>query len=85
MVEIGTHSAIERADVVTLDLRVRATQFYPNRAAVLLDHYTAVVAETKLGKERFGVRGTPIIMLSDGTDCATQFPSAFCDMLLQLG
>jgi hypothetical protein len=31
MVEIGTYSAIERADVVTLDLRVRATQFYPNR------------------------------------------------------
>jgi hypothetical protein len=33
MVEIGTHAAIERADVVTLDLRVRATQFYPNGAA----------------------------------------------------
>jgi len=31
MVEIGTHSAIERADVVTLDLKVRATHFYPNQ------------------------------------------------------
>jgi hypothetical protein len=31
MAEIGTHSVIERADVVTLDLTVRATQFYPNR------------------------------------------------------
>ena len=33
MVEIGTHSAIERADVVTLDLRVSATQFYPNQTS----------------------------------------------------
>jgi len=32
MVEIGTHSVIERADVVTLDLTVRAPQFYPNRS-----------------------------------------------------
>jgi hypothetical protein len=31
MVEIGTHPAIERAEVVTLDLMVRATQFYPNQ------------------------------------------------------
>jgi len=32
MVEIGTHSVIERADVVTLDLKVRAPQIYPNRS-----------------------------------------------------
>jgi len=31
MDEIGTHSAIERANVVTLDLTVRAPQIYPNR------------------------------------------------------
>jgi len=31
MDEIGTHSTIERVDVVTLDLKVRATQFYPNQ------------------------------------------------------
>jgi len=31
MDEIGTHSVIERADVVTLDLKVRAPQFYPHR------------------------------------------------------
>jgi len=30
MVEIGTHSVIEKADVVTLDLTVRALQIYPN-------------------------------------------------------
>jgi len=30
MDEIGTHRVIERADVVTLDLTVRALQIYPN-------------------------------------------------------
>jgi len=31
MVEIGTHSVIERADEVILGLTVRVLQFYPNR------------------------------------------------------
>jgi hypothetical protein len=39
MDEIGTHVAIERAAVVTLGLRVRAAQFYPNqfRESIFLD------------------------------------------------
>lgn len=30
MVELGTHSATERAEVVTLHLRVRAQKIYPD-------------------------------------------------------
>ncbi len=46
-------------------------------AGLDMDHFTrsfdngearaAVIAEGKLGKEKFGVRGTPTIMLGDGT------------------
>jgi len=49
MVEIGTHSVIERADVVTLDLTVRAPQIYPNRfdnqMRQTISHVTLVVRD----------------------------------------
>ena len=48
------------------DLRIRRA-FFATRLFNSEEPRAAILAEGKLGKEKFGVRGTPTAMLSDGT------------------
>ncbi len=57
MVSLGTHSVIERADLVTPRLKVRALNFYPD-IRMLRSMWRGLETESRLGLHGHE-RGTP--------------------------